>query len=143
MAENSKYQSCPLVSSHPPIVSMRLALICSAGFGTLLALVGLNPDAQSVSLPTAGLASSQIFDTLANTGTTLTGFDVACTGEPWRLGTITRIDQIDFQYSLNAKDRVTGSWTDVSSLDFVTLFSAIAGARDGNTAANPLLPTYK
>lgn len=71
-----------------------------------------------------------------NTGVTLNALQVGYTGEQWRLGTTGRTDQIDFQYSTNATDLVTGSWIDVNALDFVSPFTTTAGARDGNLAAN-------
>ncbi|MFO1493575.1 MAG: Calx-beta domain-containing protein [Lysobacterales bacterium] len=71
-----------------------------------------------------------------NTGTTLSGLQVSYNGEQWRLGTAARTDQIDFQYSLNATDLVTGTWVDVNALDFVTPFTSTTGATNGNAAAN-------
>ena len=52
------------------------------------------------------------------TGGALSSFDVAYTGEQWRLGTAARTDRIDFQYSLNATSLTTGAWVDVDALDF-------------------------
>ncbi|MDX1996523.1 MAG: IPTL-CTERM sorting domain-containing protein [Thermoanaerobaculia bacterium] len=72
-----------------------------------------------------------------NTGVTLTEIRVDYTGEHWRLGTLARNDQIDFQYSLDATSLTTGLWTDVNALDFVTPTNGgTTGARDGNTAPN-------
>ncbi len=71
-----------------------------------------------------------------NTGSTITSLDVAYTGEQWRLGTAARTDQINFEYSLNATDLVTGAWTGVAALNFVTPVTATVGAKDGNAAAN-------
>ena len=71
-----------------------------------------------------------------NTGTALSSFDVAYTGEQWRLGTAGRTDQLDFQYSLNATSLTTGTWTDVNALDFVTPTTTTVGAKDGNDASN-------
>ena len=70
------------------------------------------------------------------TGGALSSFDVAYTGEQWRLGTITRTDRIDFQYSLNATSLTTGTWVDADPLDFTTPNTAITGAKDGNAAGN-------
>jgi hypothetical protein len=70
-----------------------------------------------------------------STGGTITSLDVAYTGEEWRLGAISRVDRIDFQYSVNATDLTTGTWTDVDALDFQTPFTTTAGAVDGNSAA--------
>ena len=51
------------------------------------------------------------------TGSALSSFDVAYTGEQWRLGTAARTDRIDFQYSLNATSLTTGTWVDADALD--------------------------
>jgi uncharacterized repeat protein (TIGR01451 family) len=77
-----------------------------------------------------------------NTGVTLTSLRVDYTGEQWRLGTISRTDQIDFQYSTNATSLVSGGWADVNALDFIAPFTATAGARDGNAAANRTALTH-
>lgn len=69
-----------------------------------------------------------------NTGTTISTLNIAYTGEQWRLGTTARTDQIDFQYSTNATDLTTGTWTDVNALDFVTPDTGTVGAKDGNAA---------
>jgi uncharacterized protein len=70
-----------------------------------------------------------------STGATITSLDLVYTGEEWRLGAISRVDRIDFQYSVNATDLTTGTWTDVDALDFQTPFTSTAGAVDGNSAA--------
>lgn len=70
------------------------------------------------------------------TGNSLSSFDIAYTGEEWRLGTAARTDQLDFQYSLNATSLTTGTWVDVNTLDFVTPNTATTGAKDGNAALN-------
>lgn len=71
-----------------------------------------------------------------NTGGTITSLAVAYTGEEWRLGTAARTDQLGFQYSTNATDLVTGSWTSVAALNFVTPDTATVGAKNGNAAAD-------
>jgi len=70
------------------------------------------------------------------TGSTLSGFDVAYTGEQWRLGTTARADRIDFQYSTSATSLTTGTWTDVDALDFSSPDTGTVGAKNGNGAAN-------
>ncbi|MBL8262296.1 MAG: endonuclease/exonuclease/phosphatase family protein [Xanthomonadaceae bacterium] len=70
------------------------------------------------------------------TGNTLTSFDIAYTGEQWRLGTAARTDRLDFQYSLDATSLSTGTWVDVDTLDFTTPNTATIGAKDGNAAGN-------
>lgn len=71
-----------------------------------------------------------------NTGATITSLDIAYTGEEWRLGSTGRTDQMNFEYSTNATDLVTGTWTGVSALNFVTPDTGTIGAKDGNTAAD-------
>lgn len=71
-----------------------------------------------------------------NTGSAITTIAINYTGEEWRLGTAARTDRLDFQYSLNATDLVTGTWTDVNALDFTTPDIATVGAKNGNVAAN-------
>ncbi len=71
-----------------------------------------------------------------NTGATIGNLAIAYTGEEWRLGTAARTDQINFEYSTNATDLVTGTYTGVAALNFVTPVTATTGAKDGNVAAN-------
>src|SRR5437764_6295471 len=71
-----------------------------------------------------------------NTGSTITSLAVAYNGEEWRLGTAGRTDQMNFEYSLNATDLVTGTWTGVAALNFVTPDTATTGAKNGNAAAD-------
>jgi len=72
-----------------------------------------------------------------NTGVPVTSLGVSYIGEEWRLGTAARTDRVDFQYSLNATDLTTGTYTDVDQLDFTTPNTALpVGARDGNAAGN-------
>jgi hypothetical protein len=69
-----------------------------------------------------------------NSGFTITSLSVAYTGEEWRLGTSARTDQINFEYSTNATDLTTGTWTGVAALDFVTPDTTTTGAKNGNAA---------
>ncbi|HSX61761.1 MAG TPA: Calx-beta domain-containing protein [Tahibacter sp.] len=71
-----------------------------------------------------------------NTGATISSLALAFTGEQWRLGTITRTDQLNFEYSTDATNLTTGTWTAVTALNFVTPNTATAGAKDGNAAGN-------
>jgi Calx-beta domain len=71
-----------------------------------------------------------------NTGSTIRSVDVAYTGEEWRLGTAGRTDQLNFEYSTNATDLVTGTWTNAPGLNFVTPDTATVGAKNGNAAAS-------
>src|SRR5689334_1410865 len=43
-----------------------------------------------------------------NTGATIASLQIAYNGEEWRLGTAARTDQMNFEYSTNATDLVTG-----------------------------------
>ncbi len=71
-----------------------------------------------------------------NTGATIASLDINYTGEEWRLGTASRTDQLSFEYSTDATDLTTGSWTGVSALNFVTPDTATTGAKNGNAAAD-------
>ncbi len=71
-----------------------------------------------------------------NTGSTIASLDVNYFGEEWRLGTAARTDQMNFEYSTNATDLVTGTWTNVAALNFVTPDTATAGAKNGNAAGD-------
>ena len=65
--------------------------------------------------------------------------DVAYTGEQWRLGTNARTDQISFEYSLNASDLSTGTWTGVctggGSSGVASPGAGLAAAGAGTTAS--------
>jgi Bacterial Ig-like domain len=70
-----------------------------------------------------------------DTGATITSLDVKYWGEEWRLGTASRQDRLDFQYSLDATSLNNGNWADVDSLDFATPVSNEAvGAKIGDSA---------
>ena len=71
-----------------------------------------------------------------NTGATIASLAIAYNGEEWRLGTAARTDQMNFEYSTNATDLVTGTWTNVTALNFVTPDTATTGAKNGNAAAD-------
>lgn len=71
-----------------------------------------------------------------NTGNTITSLNINYTGEQWRLGTEARTDTLNFEYSTNATDLVTGTWTARPALNFVTPVTVTVGAKDGNAAAN-------
>jgi predicted extracellular nuclease len=74
-----------------------------------------------------------------NTGATITSLDVSYTGEQWRFGGIhsTVADRLDFQYSLDATDLSTGTYSDANALDFnPPITTGTAGALNGNAAAN-------
>ena len=73
-----------------------------------------------------------------NTGTTpITSLTFSYKGEEWRLGTASRADRLDFQYSAGAIGLTAGTWTDFDALDFSTPnTSASLGAIDGNANGN-------
>ncbi|MCD9188141.1 MAG: carboxypeptidase-like regulatory domain-containing protein [Pyrinomonadaceae bacterium] len=71
-----------------------------------------------------------------NTGGTIATLNINYTGEQWRLGTEARTDQLNFEYSTNATDLVTGTWTSRPTLNFVAPTTVTVGAKDGNAAAN-------
>lgn len=90
-----------------------------------------------------GLQSGSLVATIGagflnSTGRTLTGLDIAYTGEQWRLGTSGRgADRLDFQISTDATSLTTGTWTDVDALDFSSPVTVgTVGKLDGNAAAN-------
>jgi len=68
--------------------------------------------------------------------TAINSLAVSYTGEQWRLGSLGRVDRLDFQYSLDATSLTTGSWTDLDTLDFSTPNLSGTGAKDGNQSAN-------
>lgn len=70
------------------------------------------------------------------TGSAIGSVTVAYAGEQWRTGAVTRTDQLDFQYSLDATSLSTGTWTDVNTLDFVGPDTASSGMHDGNDATH-------
>ncbi len=71
-----------------------------------------------------------------DTGIAITKLLIAYVGEQWRLGTAGRTDELDFQYSTDATDLATGTWTAVPALDFVTPDTTTVGAKNGNAAAD-------
>ncbi len=71
-----------------------------------------------------------------NTGATVNALEISYTGEEWRLGTASRTDQLDFQYSTDATSLATGTWTDVNALDFTTPNATTTGSKDGNAVGN-------
>ncbi len=55
-----------------------------------------------------------------NTGSTITSLTFNYTGEVWRVGSINRTDEIDFQYSTNAASLTTGTWSStIASLSYI------------------------
>ena len=69
-------------------------------------------------------------------GSAITSFDIAYVGEQWRLGNSTD-DGLTFQYSTNATSLTNGTWTTVSTLNFLpAVTTGTQGALDGNLALN-------
>ena len=72
-----------------------------------------------------------------NTGSTIGQLAIAYTGEEWRLGTLSRPDQINFEMSTDATSLNTGTWSPVAALNFVTPDQAgVVGAKNGNAAGD-------
>lgn len=88
------------------------------------------------SLQSGTLISSYGFYFTNNTGSTITSLRFEYTGEQWRLGTASRTDRLDFQYSADATSLTTGTWTNADQLDFITPNTVGTGAKDGNAAGN-------
>jgi len=64
-----------------------------------------------------------------NTGSTISGIGLSYKGETWRIGTANRTDALNFATSTSATTLSTGTWTDVSSLNYVnTSATATANA---------------
>ena len=89
-----------------------------------------------------GIQSGSLIPTIGvqfvnNSGSTITSITINYTGEQWRLGTLSRVDQMDFQYSLDASSLSTGIWTDENNLDFIApVTTGTVGALNGNVAPN-------
>ena len=71
-----------------------------------------------------GLQSGNLIPTIGaqfknNTGAVITQLPISYKGETWRVGTASRSDRLDFQYSTDAASLTTGSWTDYDALDYV------------------------
>jgi hypothetical protein len=72
-----------------------------------------------------------------NAGATITSVTITFNGEQWRLGATGRTDKLSFQYSTDATSLTTGTWTDVTALDFSsTVTAGTTGALVGNSAPN-------
>ncbi|MFM2083091.1 MAG: hypothetical protein RL380_1782 [Verrucomicrobiota bacterium] len=71
----------------------------------------------------------------------VTNVSVSYTGEEWRIGTVNSNQQFTFAYQISSAaltNALTGSWTNVAALNFVSpnLTAASTGAQDGNQASN-------
>src|SRR4051812_40100096 len=71
------------------------------------------------------------------TGTTITQFTLAYTGEQWRHAGAAVANKLGFSYAIGASDINTGTFTAVTALDFTGLvITATSSALDGNATAN-------
>lgn len=72
------------------------------------------------------------FQNVGNTA--ITKFlSISYRGEQYRLGSLGRVDALDFEYSTNATSLTTGTWTALNGLDFIApLTTGTTGAKDGN-----------
>lgn len=94
-----------------------------------------------------GLQSGSLVPTIGafyrnETTETITTLSIEYTGEQWRLGSASRADRLDFQYSLDATSLSSGIWLDANALDFTTPNQAGTGAKDGNAPANRTTLVY-
>jgi predicted extracellular nuclease len=72
-----------------------------------------------------------------NTGVTIGSLNISFNGEQWRNGGNTSAQTLAFHYQVGATSLITGTWTSVTALDFVTpTVGATIAALDGNAAAN-------
>ena len=71
------------------------------------------------SLRSSNLVSSFGFWFQNNTGSTISGLDLSYKGETWRVGATGHTDALNFATSTSATTLGTGTWTDVSSLNYV------------------------
>lgn len=74
-----------------------------------------------------------------NTGATINILNVSYFGEQWRLGTTGRADQMNFEYSLDATSLTTGTWTNVTALNFLSPDTGTVGAKDGDNVTRTSL----
>jgi hypothetical protein len=103
--------------------------------------IGTNAD-RAFGVLGSGSLSSTLGASFKNlSGKILRAVTITYTGEMWRKGEVNRDDMLDFQFSTNATSLATGTWTDNSSLDFISPNSSVVGAKDGNLAVNRKLIT--
>jgi uncharacterized protein len=73
------------------------------------------------------------------TGSVITGLNIAYTGEQWRNGGNTTQHRLNFAYQTGSTvtNLTAGTWTDVDALDFAgPIATATAGVLDGNVLSN-------
>lgn len=77
-----------------------------------------------------------------NTGATISQFTLNYTGEQWRHGGATTPNKLTFSYSVGGASITTGTFTNVTALDFTApIITATASALDGNALANRSFPS--
>lgn len=70
----------------------------------------------------------------------ITSLEISFWGEQWRLGSLGRVDRLDFQYSFDATSLTSGTWNDFDGLDFTSpIASGSTGALVGNSDPNRTL----
>lgn len=140
-------------SSAPTLVGWRLA--AGTGTPTLIAGTGSANSGAAYSFGVAGtgaltdralgtVASGSVIPRFGvmlvnNSGSTITQFTLAYTGEQWRNGGNVSLaaQTLPCAYSLNATDINTGTFTNLPALAFTSPITvATGGALDGNLAAN-------
>jgi len=75
---------------------------------------------------------------LNNTGTTITQVDFTGVMEQWRTGSNAVVEDVVFNYSIDATDLMTGTWQPLTSMDLVEkqTGSTVAAALNGNLREN-------
>ncbi|HXR79442.1 MAG TPA: hypothetical protein VN763_00920, partial [Saprospiraceae bacterium] len=71
-----------------------------------------------------------------NTGGAIGSLMISYKGEQWRVGTLTREDRLDFQYSLTATGLLSGTYVNYDLLDFTSPIQAPVGPLNGNVFPN-------
>jgi predicted extracellular nuclease len=95
-----------------------------------------------------GLLSGSLIPTIGaffqnNTGATINSLTISYTGEQWRLGALGREDRLEFEYSTNATSLLSGTFTSVTALNFISpVTGPTVGALDGNASANRTTLTH-
>ena len=95
---------------------------------------GTNTDRAFGTLQTNAFVSTIGASFTNNTGVSITRLGIGYTGEQWRLGATGRTDFLNFEYSTDATNLTTGTWTPVSELSFTSpVNSGTTGSLDGNS----------
>ncbi len=77
-----------------------------------------------------------------NTAATIQKLEITYAGEQWRVGGSGTKDRIAFQYSTDAISLSTGTWTNVTALEFESLVTTGGPGLDGNATANRATKTH-